>query len=381
MATISFAQGYEARITASHSVNNTFTHIITVTYTAFNGATQLDQFTFTNSQNNAPPTAYLYSPTLAITRVDISYNINQVEGSNFGDCTVSQSVNITNPNCFTWSWSNCANIGLTVYNTQQALVQPINNTICIDDLIPLSAANGCSSNIHNWEYTTNISNTFQSLGVQSVGTNSVNVDLSAFLPNTYTGNVFIRARINGKFTNTITYTVISCTPGIMSLSIIPTTCSNSSDGGFTITFDQTLSNEQILFVLKRDSTSGPIISSFTATISGNTYAWPNALPSATYFLDYQSTPAGSVIQYPNIIISSPSPVLFTATWTDVGCFGTNTGSISINASGGTGNYQYSINNGSTWLSFSNTNSHTITNLATGNYQVKVRDVNNCVAQQ
>ncbi len=381
IANISFAQGYTARIQRFGTNNTTFTHLIDATYTAYHNATVVDTYTYSSTQNNEAPTAYLFSPTLTITSINIAYNVDQVEGGNFGNCFVNQTVNVTNPNCFTFFIDSCRDFNIKVYNTQTLLTQPANNTICIDDLLPLQAANDCFGRTYNWEYTTNLSNAFQSLGVQSSGTNSVNVDLSTFLSNGYTGNVFIRARVNGKFTNTITYTVISCTPGIISVITTPTTCNNSSDGGFVITFDETLSNEQILFVLKRDNASGPIISSFTTTISGTTYTWPNALPQGTYYLDYQSTPAGSVISYPNISINAPTAVTFTASWTDVDCFGTNTGSISINASGGAGNYQYSINNGSSWLSFSNANSHAITNLSTGNYQVKVRDSNSCVAQQ
>ncbi len=378
---ISFAQGYVARIQRFGTNDFTYTHLINVTYTAYHNATIVDTYTYSSTQNNEAPVAFLHSATLSITAIGIAYDVNQVEGSNFGDCNVTTTVNVTDPNCFTFFINSCRDFDIKVYNTQSPIVPPPNNTICLDDTLALSAANGCSFNTYSWEYTTNLSNPFQSLGVQSSGTNSVNVDLSTFIAASYSGNVFIRAVVNGNFTNTIIYSVISCTPGITSVVVTPTMCSNSLDGGFVITFNEVLSNEQILFVLKRDSATGPIESSFTATISGTTYTWPDPLSPGTYFLDYQSTPVGSVIQYSPIIITGPSPVLFTATWTDVDCFGTNTGSISINASGGTGNYQYSIDNGSTWLPFSNANTHTITNLSTGNYQVKVRDNNSCIAQQ
>ncbi len=377
----SFAQGSYARIERFGSNNPTFTHIISATFTAYNGNTIIDQFNYgPDTQSNEAPQVVFLESTQVMTRIEISYNVNQVEGGNFGDCTVNYTFNVTNTSCYFGARSGCRSFDVEVQNTQSLLNQPSNNTTCLNDLLPLSAENDCNARTYSWQYTTNISNPFQSLGVQSVGTSTVNADLSTVLPQGYTGNVFIRAVVDGKYTNTITFTVIGCTPGIDSVATIPTTCSYSSDGSFTLNFSENLTNENLQFVLKLNNVSGPIIDSFSTTVSGTSYSWPNGLAAGTYFLEYQTLPNGSVITYAPITIASPSPVSFSATWTDVACFGENTGSIAISASGGVGGFEYRFNNGS-WNTFSGTNNHNVNNLVAGNYALRVRDANGCTEQQ
>jgi len=69
--------------------------------------------------------------------------------------------------------------------------------------------------------------------------------------------------------------------------------------------------------------------------------------------------------------ASPSTSLFSKN--DVQCFNTNTGQIVITAVGGTGPYTYSIDNGVNYLN----NGGTFNGLGVGNYQVRVKDANQC----
>ncbi|WP_081415662.1 T9SS type A sorting domain-containing protein [Aquimarina latercula] len=62
--------------------------------------------------------------------------------------------------------------------------------------------------------------------------------------------------------------------------------------------------------------------------------------------------------------------------TDVNCFGGNDGILSINATGGTGALEYSIDNGVSYET-NNTNTFTFTGLAANTYQIIVKDANNC----
>ncbi|NMM49184.1 fibronectin type III domain-containing protein [Marinigracilibium pacificum] len=63
------------------------------------------------------------------------------------------------------------------------------------------------------------------------------------------------------------------------------------------------------------------------------------------------------------------------TSTDVLCFGESTGSIVIDAvSGGSGTFEYSVDGGTTFQS-----SNSFTGLATGNYDIQVRDSNGCLS--
>ncbi|KAF0204319.1 MAG: hypothetical protein FD170_224, partial [Bacteroidetes bacterium] len=58
--------------------------------------------------------------------------------------------------------------------------------------------------------------------------------------------------------------------------------------------------------------------------------------------------------------------------TNAQCAGQNNGVITVNANGGSGSYEYSINNGTSWQT-----SNTFTGLAAGNYTVLVRDPGSC----
>ncbi|MBK6966705.1 MAG: choice-of-anchor L domain-containing protein [Bacteroidales bacterium] len=69
--------------------------------------------------------------------------------------------------------------------------------------------------------------------------------------------------------------------------------------------------------------------------------------------------------YEQVIISSISA-------TNAQCSGQSNGVITVNATGGSGSYQYSINNGSTWQT-----SNTFTGLAAGSYTILVRDPGSC----
>ncbi|MBX7093731.1 MAG: choice-of-anchor L domain-containing protein [Flavobacteriales bacterium] len=72
-------------------------------------------------------------------------------------------------------------------------------------------------------------------------------------------------------------------------------------------------------------------------------------------------------------LSQPTQVTFTATPTSSTCGGAN-GSISITANGGTGAYQYSDNNGTSFQA-----SNTFNSLTANTYNIVVEDANNCPA--
>lgn len=68
--------------------------------------------------------------------------------------------------------------------------------------------------------------------------------------------------------------------------------------------------------------------------------------------------------------SNPQPLSLTTIKINPSCFGSNNGSITVNANGGTTPYQYRINNG-TYQS-----SNTFSNLTSGVYSVQVKDASN-----
>lgn len=102
------------------------------------------------------------------------------------------------------------------------------------------------------------------------------------------------------------------------------------------------------------------------------------LPNGTYTnLKIQSVINGGysgVTTATDFTITSPSKLTFTTTSTPILCYGDNSGSITINAIGGKGNYQYSKDGGNSWQP-----SNVFNGLRSGNYSVQVKDSNGCLA--
>jgi len=73
----------------------------------------------------------------------------------------------------------------------------------------------------------------------------------------------------------------------------------------------------------------------------------------------------------DIIINAPSAIMVTANTSNVVCYGSNTGSITVNAGGGSGTLAYSIN-GTNYQS-----SNVFNNLLAGIYTVYVKDAGGC----
>jgi len=72
---------------------------------------------------------------------------------------------------------------------------------------------------------------------------------------------------------------------------------------------------------------------------------------------------------PAVIITEPPQLTATVASTNISCFGSTDGSITISSpSGGHGTFEFSINGGGSWQS-----SDTFTNLAPGTYNVQIRD--------
>ncbi len=77
-----------------------------------------------------------------------------------------------------------------------------------------------------------------------------------------------------------------------------------------------------------------------------------------------------------ILISEPTALTASTSQTNVSCFGSNDGTITVTAAGGTGPYQFSSNNGGSFTA--GTNPFTFSSLAAGPYNIVVRDANLCL---
>ena len=97
----------------------------------------------------------------------------------------------------------------------------------------------------------------------------------------------------------------------------------------------------------------------------------NTLTAGTYTIDIKDN--NNCSDNVNITITEPTILVVSqGTITNVSCFGGNDGSLSVNASGATAPYQYSIDGGNTWQ-----NSNTFNTLTAGTYTIDIKDNNNC----
>ena len=98
---------------------------------------------------------------------------------------------------------------------------------------------------------------------------------------------------------------------------------------------------------------------------------PNALEAGTY--QVLVTDSNGCRSYCRVDIAEPPLLSCAATATETSCL-LNDGSITVNVTGGTGQFEFSIDNG---LSYQTSN--VFQNLTPGNYEVTVRDANGCLS--
>ncbi|MDY0779358.1 SprB repeat-containing protein [Tenacibaculum sp. IB213877] len=339
-------------------------------------------------------------------RIKHVFNCQVLEGS-YSGFTNSGEVTLSSGDCVSNSAQNVVaklSIPLTTLN------QPANNTFCNKGTLSIGAHNDCNSYRYRWRYSTNGSS-FPYVGVTTIGGSNSNPNLSSFLPNGYTGNLFVKADIsydNGSSytneTNVITYTIIPCSPQLLSFTPIDTRCSYSDDGSFSMILNRDLELGKKLVVslfYEFEPVTNPNVFNLldqkdTTVLTDNgdgtyTYQWPSDTPifPGNYKVRYQTYD----ITTPNPIwnslegtedgftIGNPPPVVFSAAKVnDVNCKDSSDGTIQVNASGGVGNFKYQVNGG-TWIPFTSRSTSIITGLSQGLKKMKVKDANGCTAKE
>ncbi len=114
------------------------------------------------------------------------------------------------------------------------------------------------------------------------------------------------------------------------------------------------------------------VSPYTFSINGTNYFTDSTfsnLSAGTYTL-YTKDNAGTIVSS-SATLTAPSAVAGTTTITNVLCNGGSTGSITVNASGGTPSYQYSLNGGTFQVS------NVFSGLTANTYSIIIKDANNC----
>ncbi|WP_074409507.1 T9SS type A sorting domain-containing protein [Aquimarina megaterium] len=256
---------------------------------------------------------------------------------------------------------------------------------------------GFPKEAYNWQYSLD-GITWKDTGVQNRQlTTTIQQIMAPTPPPSVATDIHFRLgrSTNVPFSGTYIAKYSPCTPVLTSVDPQNTSCPDSTDGWFKLWF-----NEQVpagggymdlqLFNVTLDP-NGVFVAqkfqySFNASGSVFFYDWKpgNIVPPGDYTIKYQyrnanGDPRGTGGTIP-ITINASTAVTFNTDHTNPSCTvgqgPTNDGSIIINnVSNGTPPYFYEINGDGNWISFTGT-SVSIPK-SSGNYDIKVRDVNQC----
>lgn len=271
-----------------------------------------------------------------------------------------------------------------------------------DDKINLYARQGFASNLYGYQYSvdninwTDINPSFSTLNKLSVSAK----DLFGANYTQYVGqNIYFRvvsclsSGVYQAISPPVVLTLIQSAPHILTSSVAPTKCFDTTDGTATLNFDRTLLAGETLKISLINTVTGAAVlnQDITGDLQTSTSYTLQNLPSGTYKLDilgtyngnatYNDSPTHTI----NFEITKPTPVTFSITsQTNVYCFQGNDGVINLTAGGGQNQYQYFvIKDGQPfldWTNFNNGNVTAIQNLSAGIYKIKVRDSNLCIAK-
>lgn len=279
----------------------------------------------------------------------------------------------------------------------------INTFLPSDDKINLYARQGFATNLYNYQYSTDnltwvdINPSFSNLNKLSVSAK----DLFGANYSQYIGqNIYFRVASclsNGLYqavSPPVILTMIKSAPNILSNTINPTKCFDSTDGNVVLNFDRSLINgETLKLSLVNTVTGGAVLNQdITTELQITTSYTLQGLSPGTYKLDLLGTYSGNATYTGglnhtiNFEITKPTPVTFSMTsQTNVYCFNGNDAGIALTAGGGQNQYQYYVlKNGQQyidWTNFNSGNTTSIQNLPAGIYKIKVRDSNLCIAKE
>lgn len=219
----------------------------------------------------------------------------------------------------------------------------------------------------------------------------------------FMGNLQLTYEVTAPFSNIVlesgvyfSFSLIGCSPELLNLTPHQTTCPGADDGNFTMTVNRNLNEGEELVVAVYDVNfpdGGSLRQEPTTVLFDNgdttySYVFPYVLSSGNYFVKYQTHPTGEDIEdesWNSLEFSDPFEILpppevtFTLQkLNDARCHAGSDGRIEIEATGGTGaGYQYRVNNEVDWHNFSNGDSHVFEGLPADDYEIEVRDGNEC----
>ncbi len=327
---------------AGGNITNLASGSYTVTATDANGCTQTQSYTVNT------PSAIVISGTES--------NI-ACAGVNTGSISVSATGGTGNK---TFSWSNGAT-GTTISNLAagnytvtatdaNSCAETQLYTITAPSLIVITgtATNATCAGINNGSIAVSATG-----GTGNKTFTWSNGATGATISNLSAGNYTVTATDANNCTKTQLYTITAPTAVVITGAATNVTCAGNNDGSITV--------------------------SATGGTGSTTFSWSNGATGTTVSnlaagnYTVTATDVSSCTQTQSYSITAPGAIVITGTATNATCAGTNNGSITVTAAGGTGSKTYMWSNGAT--------GSTVSNLAEGNYTVTATDANNCIQSQ
>lgn len=296
------------------------------------------------------------------------------------------------------------------------LNQPVNDLIGFSDTFDVAVNQANSANfdsfVYHWQYQivsngVPTTNDWIDMPASVQGQSSFSIAPLSFLdPSVVDKRIYFRMKMCGDLVsqNVVSYVIRQSAPHIVTTITKDVNCYDTTDGSVKLNFDRPLlvsENEQLSLAIERDlnnSLVSPNWQLYVTTIpltnivldGNNSFAIPD-LPMGNYrikmlgfyngFNTYTDAPNQTTI----FTINKPTPVAFTTSKVDVWCNGGDDGSVTLNAAGGVGGYQYQISSPDgvvgTWTNFTSANTTTISNLLPGTYKFKVQDSHSCIAKE
>ncbi|CAA0203257.1 T9SS type A sorting domain-containing protein [Tenacibaculum maritimum] len=308
------------------------------------------------------------------------------------------------------------------------------NSFPVEDDIVLTSHTGFKTSEYNWKYSFdgyNWVDMYAFNGAASIKLNAQEIgDFDASLNHGRT--IYFKQSACGYDSDIVKYKIRRSAPHITSVNTTNTTCYDEKDGSVKINFDRGLEpNERLSITIEDlDKIEGyvdgvptyKIVSSSPNVVlaSDNSYTFNKDIGKGlgkgrfrvilagggtiAYNGDKWNTYTESPTHQATFTINKPSPVEFTATHTNVWCYGGSDGTIIIKAKGGKilEKYKYLLRKQgdespvleSDWVEFENLSTFTgtfpnvvyeatevITGKPAGNYTLQIKDANNCIAKR
>jgi len=278
-----------------------------------------------------------------------------------------------------------------------------NTILPTEDKVNLFARQGFDADLYHYQYSLD-NVTWIDIDSSLSNLNKLSVSAKDLFGDNYSQhigqNIYFRVAsclsggVYQSVSSPVVLTIVKSAPHVLSSSVTPTQCFDTSDGTVTLNFDRTLTaGETLKLSLINTATGAAVLNEdITNDLQTNpSYSLQN-IPPGTYKLDLLGTYNGNATYTDspghtiNFEITKPTPVTFSVTsQTNVYCFEGSDGSIALTAAGGQSQYQYYITkNGqiyADWTNFANGATTQIQGVAAGNYKIKVRDSNLCVAKE